>query len=84
MQAAHAVLQSAYVDRELPPTHPNIIVVGVDNEAELLTASQLLEDKNIKHVLFREPDLGDCATAIATFAIFSSKDRRIFRHYKLI
>jgi hypothetical protein len=54
----------------------------VASEYELLKAQRQIERRGIKTVLFREPDIGDQATALATEPI-SGQDRKFFSRYKL-
>ena len=53
------------------------------DEAALLKALKKLEDNGIRHTVFREADLDDQATAIATEPVYG-ETRRLFRNYQLL
>jgi len=55
----------------------------VKDEAALLKALKKLEDNGIRHTVFREADLDDQATAIATEPVYG-ETRRLFRNYQLL
>ena len=72
--------------RFYPPPNgiiPNLVVLGVANEQELLKAKSKLEKSGIKHEIFVEPDIGNQHTAIATEPIFGEQ-RRLFRNYRCL
>lgn len=41
-----------------------IIVLAITNEKQLIKLAESLKEKGLDHILFREPDIGDHATAI--------------------
>jgi hypothetical protein len=55
----------------------------VKDETALLKALKKLEDHGIRHTIFREADLDDQATAIATEPVYGEV-RRLFRNYQLL
>ena len=67
--AAHIIGKNQICD-----SIPNAVLIGVGGEGELLSVRQLLEDNDIQHQLFFEPDI-DEFTSIATFPIYG--DQRI-------
>lgn len=81
VQAAHAAHESGILFGD--PAHPisSIVLIGVSGESELLAEYARLLPQ-IPLVLFREPDLGDASTALATGPI-TGDDRRHFRRHKL-
>jgi hypothetical protein len=58
------------------------VVLQVRDENALLACSQYVEDQGIKSVLFREPDLGNSATALCTEPVGEEK-RRVLRRFQL-
>jgi len=52
----------------------------VPNEISLLNEKERLDFHGIPHVIFREPDIGDQATALATAP---TTDKKFFSRYKL-
>lgn len=67
VQAVHAGIQAG---RDLIPDeeqHPNLVILTVDNEQELLDWRQIAEqDWDIRTHLFHEADMRDEATAFST------------------
>jgi hypothetical protein len=55
----------------------------VPNEPALLDASRKLDEAGVSHRLFREPDIGDQATALATAAL-SGPARRSLRKFQCL
>lgn len=46
--------------------HPHLVLCGVPSQERLLAAADFLFCRDVRHALFREPDLGGQATALAT------------------
>jgi hypothetical protein len=63
--------------------HPSVIVLGARDEAALSKILRRLQRLGIPHESFREPDIGDQLTAIATAPMVGSQ-RDAFRHYQLL
>ena len=63
--------------------HPHLVVCGVNNELQLEQAAARLEKAEILFREFREADIGDQLTAIATQPVFG-EDRRHFKKYKCL
>ncbi len=61
----------------------SVAVCSVPNERKLHLAHARIEDSGIRAVLFREPDLGGRATAIATEPVNHETFRNTFRKYRL-
>lgn len=79
-QCAHAAAESS--EGTTQGTH--IVVLAVESEARLLKYSHKLEKSSIKHVLFREPDLENQATAIGVFPVVDRAPiRKILGHLSL-
>jgi hypothetical protein len=81
VQACHAVLEAtkAYASTE----HPNIVLLGVDNEWQLHAIGNRLQLNDISFRCFSEPDLNDQMTAIATAPVYGAA-RKIFARYQLL
>ena len=77
VQAGHAVAQWLLSDQSW--RNETLIYLGVENEKELLSWKDRLDFKNTKYAEFREPDIGNQLTAIATLT-----DGKIFKKLKLI
>jgi len=77
VQAGHAVAEWLLYDQSWQ--NETLVYLGVNNENELLDWKERLDFNNIKHASFREPDIGDQLTAIATLS-----DGKIFKKLKLI
>lgn len=69
VQPAHALAEFATVYPKIfghwHKEHKNLIILSVANELALLDLFKQAQDRGIKGVLFREPDIDDEATAIA-------------------
>ena len=63
--------------------HPHLVVCSVSGEARLEKLIFDLEREEIKFEIFREPDLGNEITAVATEPV-SGNDRRMFRRLPLL
>lgn len=66
VQAAHAAAEAAR--HFLPPDrdHPHLVLCRVSSGDELLRAAHRLDRLGVRFTLFREPDRGGEATALAT------------------
>ena len=65
VQAGHAVAK--LVQRGLPHSwNGTLVYLGVNDEDRLDDWKQKLATRDIEHIEFREPDIGDELTAIAT------------------
>jgi len=80
VQAAHATYEAGWKFEK--PEHPlHLILFGVENEAELLKASERIGIHGVDHCMFYEPDLPGY-TAIATEPLYGAK-REVMRKYNL-
>lgn len=82
VQAAHATHEVALLHPYQSPEISSLIVIGVSSEDELLREHARLVHAGIPLTLFREPDLDDQATALATAPV-SGEARKLFRHHTL-
>lgn len=80
VQACHAAAQAGI---DLIPSeieHPHFVVCGVISERLLVDQFNRL---NTPKVLFREPDLGNRATA-AVFGPIFGEERKLFRRFQIL
>lgn len=80
-QAAHAAHEAGIRFGD-PHCVSSIVVCPVDNEHELLKAQWRIARKGIRMYVFREPDIGGQATALATEPIAAGL-RKVFSKYRL-
>ena len=86
VQAIHASIESTRKfckESEKDWEHPHIVLCGVKNENSLLSAILRLEKHCIPFEIFREPDLNNEITAIATSPI-CGEQREIMSRYNLL
>lgn len=80
VQASHATLEAGRrFDWE---DHTHMVILGINNEEELLQALERTREHGIEYELFFEPDDNMGYTAACTEPI-SGKDRNVFRKYNL-
>jgi len=82
VQTAHATLQAGFVF-EMPAEISNLVLLEVENEAELKMISEKLYEIGICHYMFFEPDNDMGFSAIATRPVFEKKERNFFSKWKL-
>jgi hypothetical protein len=85
VQSCHAVERAtSNYSRDGPPLPvPNLIVLAVPTERDLLSHADRLQENGIPLSVFQEPDIGNQATALAT-GIVRGDARKLFRNLKLI
>lgn len=66
VQSSHAAIEAARFYLTENSKHPFVIVCGIPSEEYFQEIFQYLECKSIKFQIFREPDIGNKITAIAT------------------
>lgn len=82
VQAAHAAHESGiHLSKQYNNTS-SIVICGVSSEKELMKANDYINSKGINTVVFKEPDMGSEATALASEPIDSTK-RCHFSKFKL-
>jgi len=82
VQSAHACIESTK-HSPYEGEHPSVIVCGIDNETKLNNSAEKLEALGITCFKFREPDIGNQLTAIATVPIVG-ETRSHFRKFQLL
>jgi Peptidyl-tRNA hydrolase PTH2 len=82
VQTGHALVEST---KHTPyqSDHPSVIVLSAKNEHSLEKAIDFLKKNDIVYYGFREPDIGNTLTAVATAPINEDK-RSLFRKYQLL
>jgi len=81
VQACHACINSARTF-PYPDQHPHLVLLGVADEAALAAVVADLDRAGLPHATFREPDLGDQLTAVATAPLYA-QERDFFRSFQL-
>lgn len=82
VQSCHSIIEATKAF-EQPIKHPSLVICSVKDEFALEQAISYIQSRNINLVEFREPDIGNQLTAIATEPI-SQEKRRIFSKYPLL
>jgi hypothetical protein len=82
------IVQTGHVSIELSKKfdlkyHPSLICLSVKSEEKLIKTIQELIDNGIDFTIFREPDLNNEITAVATKPL-TGKQREIFKRYQLM
>lgn len=63
--------------------HPHLVVCEVKTEDHLKKAIENLNNTNIQYKIFREPDIGNEITAIATEPLIG-ENRKFFKKFQLL
>jgi hypothetical protein len=83
VQAAHATFCAGREYLHHSPEKVNFVLVGVPDELHLVDVGCTLNDNYVKYVTFREPDLSETQTAIATQPL-KEHQKRFLKHYPLL
>lgn len=81
-QAVHAAHESGIHLSDKSNGISSVVICSVPDEAELLKAEYRLQHSGIRTVTFREPDLGNRATALSTEQI-NKGARKVLSRYPL-
>jgi len=76
----HAAYEAGKHLTDNNPEIDSTVLCRVKNEEDLLRAQARIESRGIKTILFREPDIGDQATALATEPIFGNRRKALSRY----
>lgn len=82
VQAGHAVAEYLIQHPQTPWRNSTLIYLVVENEEELNLWGERLSSEGIKFAEFKEPDIGDQKTAIAT--VLHEDQRTLFGNLKLL
>ena len=80
VQAAHAAHESGRHLAERTPEISSLIACALPSERALLEAQDRLRFRGIRCVLFREPDIGHQATALATEPLDRGRSAALARY----
>lgn len=83
IQCAHATFElGLMLNREhYPVGKTNFVLIGVENERELIQLKRELENDGVRYHLFEEPDYDTGYTALATEPL-AGDERGRFAHYQ--
>lgn len=79
VQAVHAGYEAG-IRFGNPHQVDSVVVCQVSNEEELLRMKDRLDQREIRSYVFREPDIGDQATALATEPIMGPQRKTLARY----
>lgn len=82
VQAGHACLEAGF-DFPRPNGTCHMVLIGVPSEEKLVNTARYLEDHEIAHRMFHEPDYGMGFSAIATEPIHGDR-RKPLRKFQLL
>lgn len=83
MQAVHAAHDAGRFFCSPDDPVPSVVVCQAPDEDSLQREANRLEQRGIRVTVFREPDRGNEATALATEPL-GQEARRLFRKWKLL
>lgn len=83
VQSAHAAIESGRNYLKPGEEHPSVIICSVKNENKLMKCAEELKEQGIDFQLFREPDIGNAATALASRPLIG-KERKAFSRFQLM
>jgi hypothetical protein len=78
VQASHAAYEAG-LHGQAGGDIKSLVLCACDSEQELEKAQEYLKRHDIPHVLFREPDIGNQATALATLPVNAAQRKRLSR-----
>lgn len=76
VQASHAAYEAGKHDSADGETK-SLVLCQTDSEASLLRQAAHLDARGVPHVLFREPDIDNQATALATLPLTERQRKRL-------
>ncbi len=83
VQTSHAAIESARHYLQPDDEHPSVIVCSVKSEQKLLMCADELKEQGIGYQLFREPDLNNQYTALASRPLRGA-ERNAFSRFQLL
>lgn len=83
VQSCHAAIEATKAFGDSIQTHPSVILCVVKSEHKLKALQDKLQYAGVDFTSFREPDIGDQLTAIASTPL-AGADREIFKRYQLL
>lgn len=83
VQSAHAAIESSRNYLAPGEEHPSVIICSVKSEQKLLMCADEFKEKGIDFQIFREPDLHNQATALASKPLRGT-ERDAFKRFQLM
>lgn len=83
VQAGHAAIESARNHLKSDDEHPSLIYCTIKSEQKLLMCADELRAQGIDCQIFREPDIGNQATALATRPL-RGEERKALSRFQLM
>ena len=83
VQSCHAAIEATRNHITQNDEHPSIIICCVKSEQKLLMCAEELQNKGIECQLFREPDMGNQVTALASRPL-KGDEREAFARFQLM
>lgn len=83
VQSAHAAIESSRNYLTSGDEHPSVIICSVKSEQKLLMCADEFKEKGIDFQIFREPDIGNQATALASRPL-RGQERTAFARFQLM
>lgn len=83
IQASHAAHEAGIEFGKIDGQQSHFCIFGVKDEEQLMAAAWQIEQNEIKHSIFHEPDFDMGYTALATEPIAGEK-RLLFKNYSLL
>ena len=83
VQSCHAAIESARNFITPGEEHPSTIICHIKSEDKLLMCAEELKEKGIDFQMFREPDIGNQATALASRPL-RGEERKAFSRFQLM
>lgn len=82
VQSCHASIEASRHYLSKAEEHPSVIVLVVKSEEKLKQIIQKLSQIQIRFQEFKEPDMGNSLTAIATCPLYND-ERNFFKKFQL-
>ena len=85
VQIAHAAIAAtiAFNSDSVKP-HPHLVVCGVEDERELNDSFNRLKEQGVPCCEWREDDMGNQATAVATAPLQGNRARKPMKGFRLL
>ena len=83
VQSIHAGIDTGMNNIARWEDHPTVVLLGVKDEKALVRVCHKLDNHFLTYCAFREPDLNNSLTAVAT-QLIEEEDRHLFKNYKLL
>ena len=81
VQLGHATYEAGQF-LEKPTETASLVLLHANDEDDLKSIAEMLEEKGIEHIIFYEPDISSY-TAICTRPIYTKNERSFFKRWEL-